>query len=1170
MPDTFPLTSLSITKALLETIKEALYFPFKIEPTFSYSLLSSDITKHVEMMEKIVRKCIPNSLLLLSSSQFKMQLLEQLPLLVWNEPSHTPGCIEVNFLTLASKEDTTENKLLDILRAWIVPGKIVSSLSTQALYFHWDLFPNETFLVLQTKLLIKTSKDLSKALLHLPSLSSHIISSLKNPSALKAFFSHRPLIEDLKTSTVHQELILVMERFPTLFDISLLSEMGRFFSLCPKSFFNPRTSRLITKILCSHSLMRTRLLRQLSLYPEKRHIEVRFIRTELNFCFGSKSVLGIVLAIAPLDKHEFVEESHILEALQSIISNIQRVQGSFYGHQGIQDPLCTRYLEIEKKNGTRFSQNELILLKKELVHELKRRIEKLVPSIFMVRNEEETMRNILILSQELKYLSDLPQVMISLDKQTATEIFFTVILVRVLKPGHTSLKQSFKEVQTKVKFLPDRLQHVGFLRKNYPKEANVFHLKLPKDSGLLRPDYSVNFYLARQKIASLLTEALGPFRDYNGGMILKQGELFYQFKDSFPDIAEKNSELLENFFFSLNPIETQATLPLFSLQVLFRQFLEAREIELSKKEHYFLKIEEKKERLFAMIRTQDASFKEELNATLIHYELWSKSLIHTSNHLQGSLYTGIILTHPDSKKHQLFIEAVHKAIKNWKSRLKNLQILKLSFAHFPSSLDHRVDGDETSSAIAKMLFDGLTRLNRQGKPDLAIAQSVEISKDQKQYLFKLKKCYWSDGSQVTAYDFEYSWKKTLSPHFSTPYSYFFQPIKNAIAAKEGSCPIEQIGVKALNNHTLVVDLEYPTPEFLELTALAIYSPIHHTIDKIHPDWGLRGSEDFVCNGPFLLKKITNNVHYVFSKNPLYWDKEQVKLQQINLSKDSSLVAHSMFKNEEIDWLGMPMRPWESFFEEHPESEIEATFSSIYWNLFNTEKFPFHNANIRKAFHLAIDKKELVSKLPHTCLAASTILPLTHTMNYDLANTKGDESKALELFELGLQELEISRKQFPVITLMFLNNILREKTAKYLIEKWKNLFKIPCRTEKFEYPIFLSKLVKGDFQLATLHWQSWIDNPLYTLNVFKSRNHTINFSRWFNSKYQQLLDCVQEEPDPLQKIKLLSAAERFLMEESPLIPLYYEKEKIIKKNHLKDVIYSKTTGYLDIKYAYIER
>ncbi|MBU6149785.1 MAG: hypothetical protein KGQ54_06285, partial [Verrucomicrobia bacterium] len=390
------------------------------------------------------------------------------------------------------------------------------------------------------------------------------------------------------------------------------------------------------------------------------------------------------------------------------------------------------------------------------------------------------------------------------------------------------------------------------------------------------------------------------------------------------------------------------------------------------------------------------------------------------------------------------------------------------------------------------------------------------------------------------------------------------------AAKEGLCPIEHVGITALTPSTLAVDLEYPCPEFLELTALPIYSPVPHYIDKMHPDWGLRDSEDFVCNGPFLLKKTSLQTRHELIKNSLYWEQELVKIQQIHLSKDSSIIAHSMFQNEEIDWLGMPLRPWEPFFEEHLEADTSSTLSSVHWALFNTEKFPFHNTNLRKAFSLAIDPKELASRLPYTCFPAFAPLPPSHTMNYNLDTDRGNETKAVELFEIALQELGLTRKQLPLITITFANTILREKTARFLAEKWGTLFQIPCRIEKCEYSVFFSKLMKADFQCTTMHWKSLIDHPLYTLKIFKYRNDVINFPRWFHPQYHNKIEEAQQELDPNKKIQHLSDAEKLLIEECPLIPLYYEKEKIIKKRHLRQASYSPSTGHFDLKNSYIER
>lgn len=1149
--------------------EESLHSFLSIEPILPYAMHSPEIALHVQEMKKLLKRCVTKKL----GSDLKLLescLLSNLPILDWKVSQNAPGVIGLTVLCLSSKEHDTENKLESIIKGYLVLGKHTNILSMQSLFFHWNFFPDKSFLIMEIRALIENGKDLNRAIANLPSLSTQITSSLKNPEVLNKFFSQRPILQDFKCAQVHRELVLLIEKFPHLFNTDLFLEMGRLFSLCSPSFFDPRPSRLITKTLAFHYLMRTNLQRLLSLYPEKRHLEIRYVKTELNFRFGSKPVLGLIIALSPLDKHEFFEESHIQQAAQFLLPETGIVKGSFYVYQGLEDPICMLYIELEKKNGSRFSQEELVILKQGLEEELKRRIEKLVPSIFMTRNEEEIMRSILLLSQELQYLSDLPQAMISLDSQTTTDLFFTIILVRLLKPGQPPLIKNFELLKSQAEFLPDRIQQIGFLRKSHPKEANVFHLRIPKDSSLLRVDYSVNFYLARGRAAAILSQAIGPFRDYNGGMILKQGELLYQFKDAFPEITLKNPEILENFFFSLNPIEIQATLPLPSLETLFQLFLEAKNAELQQKEHYFLKIEEKKGQLFAMVRFQDTSFKDELYASLIRHEFWAKSLIHNSVVIHGSLYTGIIFSQTDTKKHLAFIEGLHSAIKNWKNSLQNQKILKLSFIDLPQSLDPRLAGDEMSSTIVKMLFEGLTRLGRNGKLDLAAAESVDISEDLKHYTFKLKKCYWSDGSQISAYDFEYAWKKILSPDFVTPFTYVFYPIKNATLAKQNLCPLDQIGVTVIDSTTLSVELEHPTPEFLELTALPLYSPVPRTIDKIHPNWSLRNSENFICNGPFLPKQIQNNSRCEFVKNSFYWDKDHVELQQIHLSKDSDLLANEMFKNGEIHWLGKPMRSWETFFENNTDTQVSSASVGVYWCIFNTKKFPFNNVHLRQAFDFAINRHDLASKTIQNHVPASTPLPLSHTMNYCAQKIFGDEQKALELFELALEELGLTRKTFPLLTLNFLSTPARESTIRYVAERWRQLFQIRCRLEGFNFSSLIAKIAKGDFQISGLYWGSNVDSPFYTLGTFEYDRLDINPPKWINSQYQELLRSARKELDPTEKVKYLSEAERLLIQEAPVIPLFYEREKNMKKACLHRVLYSKNTGSVDFKYAYIEQ
>src|SRR5262249_28102216 len=150
-------------------------------------------------------------------------------------------------------------------------------------------------------------------------------------------------------------------------------------------------------------------------------------------------------------------------------------------------------------------------LSKELPIDLKDRIEHLMHPVFMPRNEEEIVRNVLSLSSQIKYIRDIPQLTISFDEQTLTSLFFTVILVRVLKPDSRPIQDTFRRGETFLTYIHDRCRSLGFLRKKYLKEATIFRVKLAKGK-FLRRDHSIDLNKARQAIFDELTRLLGDLR----------------------------------------------------------------------------------------------------------------------------------------------------------------------------------------------------------------------------------------------------------------------------------------------------------------------------------------------------------------------------------------------------------------------------------------------------------------------------------------------------------------------------------------------------------------------------------------------------------------------------------------------------------------------------------
>ena len=282
-----------------------------------------------------------------------------------------------------------------------------------------------------------------------------------------------------------------------------------------------------------------------------------------------------------------------------------------------------------------------------------------------------------------------------------------------------------------------------------------------------------------------------------------------------------------------------------------------------------------------------------------------------------------------------------------------------------------------SSTILKMLFEGLMRVNKKGMLEGGLAEKVEISEDQTIYSFTLREAFWSNGSKVTAHDFEYAWKTALSPSFNSLFAYLFYPIKNAQSAKNGTVHIDDVGVHALNDMTLKVELEFPAPYFLESAALTIYSPVCKAVDEGIPHWPFLAKEKYVCNGAFRLASNDLNEQYVLTKNSRYWDHESIRLDEILILKSNLQNPIEMFQKGMVDWVGTQIKTKPFKFDLRTEDEIvTAEHTGVYWVVFNTTKFPFTNKKIRQALAMGINRLELQTIL--NVSPAISPMPIAHS------------------------------------------------------------------------------------------------------------------------------------------------------------------------------------------------
>ncbi|MBI3211308.1 MAG: peptide ABC transporter substrate-binding protein [Simkania negevensis] len=680
--------------------------------------------------------------------------------------------------------------------------------------------------------------------------------------------------------------------------------------------------------------------------------------------------MGIFVGIHFLHKYELFSEEHLLRALQKIMPDLQHIAGGVYSFQQHKDPFKFLYIEVEKKGGLPFSLVERKLLRQNLKEVLKRGVERLHPSIFMLSNEEEIVKNILLLSREIRVLRDLPQVMIHFDEQSEKEVSFQ-ILVAYLGKKDLSLLDFFE--QSQVAYLPLREQIVRHLRKKYPVRAQFFKLTLSKTSEMLRSDLSLNFYAAREKICNLLSNAFGEFRDYNGGLILKQGETLTKFKEAF---SSSSPELLDNFFYAITPIEAQATLPLNSLSILFELFVEGQNHCLLRKKDHFAKIAQYEGETYAFFKIKGCSDLEQFIEEFKHLQ---KYLISVRLGIEDAtclcyLFRGNVIA-----EHNLFVNLFHRAIESWKNKGEGTKTLRLAIDVKILSLDPRIQGGEGTKVILRMLFEGLMRFDPSGQVIFGMAKSVRVSRDKKKYTFQLRPAHWSNDTPVTANDFVYAWRTLLSPSFKTPFAYLFYPIKNAQEIKEGRLDPTCLGVQALGKNILEIQLASPTPYFLELLAQSQFSPIHAAVDQLHPTWSNQEGMEYICNGAFLLRKKYSYQGCELVKNPYYYDTAKVQIDRVTIKSALLPEIREMFIRDEIDWLGFPTGAisLSSLPLTHGET-LALPNDSSYWYIFNTQQYPFHSVKIRRAFASVVDRAQILQAISPGYWPAFTPVSLKHS------------------------------------------------------------------------------------------------------------------------------------------------------------------------------------------------
>ena len=434
------------------------------------------------------------------------------------------------------------------------------------------------------------------------------------------------------------------------------------------------------------------------------------------------------------------------------------------------------------------------------------------------------------------------------------------------------------------------------------------------------------------------------------------------------------------------------------------------------------------------------------------------------------------------------------------------------------------------------------------------AESVEVSDDGLVYTIKLRKDgKWSDGEPVVADNFKYSWVRALTKENAAEYAYQLYYIKNAEKYYNGEATADELGINVIDDYTLEVTLEAPTTYFPQLLAFPTYAPLREDIVSADPEGWATKPETYVTNGAFKLVQWDMKDQLVFEKNENYWNKDSIKLDKLTFKLvTDDTTAYSELQAGNFDVVNSV-----------PTNEIEPGKNDGLVKIFpklgtyffainvgkqdsmsENVKNALSNKLVRQALALAIDRQEIIDNVGKADqVAAYSFVPLGITTSdgnefsskeyYDPSDMDGNIEKAKELLkEAGYENGE----GLPTIELMY-NTEGAHKDVCQIVQE--NLAKIGVNVEltNQEWAVFLSTRQNGEYQIARHGWIGDYSDPMTFLDMWVTGggNNDCGFS---NSEYDSLIAEAKVETDTKKREELLRQAEDILMDEMPVIPVYF--------------------------------
>ncbi|MCC2502856.1 peptide ABC transporter substrate-binding protein [Bacillus cereus] len=523
-------------------------------------------------------------------------------------------------------------------------------------------------------------------------------------------------------------------------------------------------------------------------------------------------------------------------------------------------------------------------------------------------------------------------------------------------------------------------------------------------------------------------------------------------------------------------------------------------------------------------------------------------------------------------------DAKAKGKENATSSSNGKQTLNLTELSEIPSMDASLASDSASSTALNNTMEGLYRIGKDQKRMPGVAEDVEKLDDGKKYIFKLRRdAKWSNGEPVTAKDFVYSWKRAVNPDTKATYSYIMFDIKNAEKIHKKELPADQLGVKAIDDYTLEVELDNPVPYFIDLTVYPVFYPLNENFVKAQGDkFGLEANTT-LYNGPFVMSDWKHEQSFQFKKNPSYWDNKTVKIEEINFNIVKNTATDvNLYETNAIDRAALTSE-FVDKFRKSPEFQTRKEAGVAYLR-FNQSNQYLSNKNLRKAISMSFDRDNIAKViLNNGAIGAYGFVGKDFAESPNKKDFRAENGKLVETNPKEAKKLwETAKKELGTdkIELEFLNfdNEDAKKVGEFLKgEMEKNL---PGLSIKIKQQPFAQKNKLEDSQQYDIAFGIWgpdFPDPISYLDMFVT-NGSQNKTGYSNQKYDELILKAKTDTKDLQARwdNLLEVEKMLIKEDAVITPIFQKGSAYVVKGAVKDIIPINYGGKLTYKWASVEQ